>query len=147
VATNQVAARWPLPGCEHPHGLAIDPSRRRLFVSCMNAVMVVMDADSGRIAATLPIGAGTDAAAFDPARHRIFSSNGRDGTISVINEIDAEHFAPLTTIKTRLTGRTMGIDTATGDLFVPAGEALPAKPHQRPRIKPGSLELLVLEPQ
>ncbi|MGC8020665.1 YncE family protein, partial [Salmonella enterica] len=67
-ATNRIAARWPLPDCESPHGLAIDPLAHRLFVSCLNQVLNVVDSQSGQIVATLPIGKGSDAVVFDPKR-------------------------------------------------------------------------------
>ncbi len=75
TATNQVDAHWPIPGCTSPHGLAIDTASHRLFVSCVNAVMTVVNADTGAVLATLPIGKGTDGAAFDPKRKLAFSSN------------------------------------------------------------------------
>mgnify|MGYP003694424207 CR=1 FL=1 len=57
--------RWPLAGCEEPSGLAIDTKKRRLFVGCGNKVMPVVDANTGKILATIPIGDGVDATAFD----------------------------------------------------------------------------------
>jgi len=74
--TNKVDARWPIPTCTSPHGLAIDATTRRLFASCVNGVMLAIDADSGKVIASLPIGQYTDAASFDPVRKLIFSSNG-----------------------------------------------------------------------
>ena len=66
TATNKVDARWPIPGCTNPHGLAIDTKAQRLFASCVNSVLTVVNAQSGAVVATLPIGKGTDGAAFDP---------------------------------------------------------------------------------
>src|SRR5262249_26710467 len=86
TATNKVDAHWPIPGCTSPHGLAMDTRASRLFVSCVNQVLTVVNARSGAVVATLPIGAGTDGAAFDPMRKLVFSSNF-DGTISVIREV------------------------------------------------------------
>ena len=79
TATNRVDAHWPVPGCTSPHGLAIDKAAHRLFPTCLNAVMNVVDTDSGKVVASLPIGQGTDGAAFDPKRKLVFSSN-YDGT-------------------------------------------------------------------
>ena len=86
TATNEVDAHWPIPNCTSPHGLAIDSDAHRLFSSCENNVLVVIDADAGTIIAKLPIGARSDGAAFDPKRKLIFSSNG-DGTLSVISPL------------------------------------------------------------
>jgi YVTN family beta-propeller protein len=151
--TNAIDARWPMPGCTGAHGLAIDTAGRRLFSSCANKVMTVLDTTSGAVVATLPIGQGTDAAAFDPARKRAFSANG-DGTLTVVAEKGPRDFAVAGTVPTRVTGRTMGIDPATGRLFVAAADIDPKAPVApgpngrpgRPRPIPGSLKLLFLDP-
>lgn len=149
--TNKIAAHWAMPACTKPRGLAIDPKNRRLFATCANSVMVVVDADSGSNIATLPIGNMTDGAAFDPVRNLVFSSNG-DGTLSVIKETDAQTFAALDTIKTSPGARTMTIDQETGRLFLVAADVAkidpPAKAGGRPHIVyvPNSLKLLYLDP-
>jgi YVTN family beta-propeller protein len=154
VGTNRVDARWPMPGCVAPHGLAMDVANHRLFSSCANAVLEVVNADSGAVIATLPIGRGTDAAAFDPKRHLIFSSNGVDGTLSIIQERDANTFKSLGDIKTAPAGRTMGVDPDTGRLYVVGAEFAEPPPPTAPgevaslrvKIVPGSLKLLFLDP-
>jgi YVTN family beta-propeller protein len=120
TATNQVDATWPIPQCEAPHGLAIDTATHRLFSSCENGRLVVVNADSGVTVAALPIGQGTDAAAFDPTRKLIFSSNGMDGTLSVIREVDANTFVPAGTVNTALSARTMSVDRVSGRIFLAA---------------------------
>ncbi len=145
---NSVAARWPLPDCTKPHGLAIDPALQRLFVSCLNNVLMVVDAQSGKVISTRPIGSGTDAAAFDPVRKLVFSSNGRDGTISVIHELDDQTYVAAGTISTAVSARTMAVDPASGRLYVAAADVAagqaPGVAH--PAIVPGSLKLLFLDP-
>lgn len=115
--TNSVVARWPVAPCDRPTGLAIDTVSRRLFSSCENALMMVVDADNGKIVASLPIGKGTDAAAFDPRRKLAFSSN-RDGTLSVIQENDPDNFTVLGPVKTEPGARTMAVDPVTGRIFL-----------------------------
>src|ERR1700720_4195982 len=61
----EVKSRWPLAPCQEPSGLAMDRKNRRLFVGCDNQMMAVVDADSGKVIATPPIGEGVDATAFD----------------------------------------------------------------------------------
>ena len=147
TASNTVTARWPVPDCKSPHGLAVDPARHRVFTSCVNGRLDILDTQSGREVASMPIGLGTDSAAFDPVRRRIFSSNGRDGTISVIQEVDADTYRPLPSVKTQLSARTMAVDTSTGRLFVAAADVDPAGPTTgRPRFLPGTLKLLVFDP-
>jgi YVTN family beta-propeller protein len=148
---NKVEARWVMPACKRPRGLAIDLQTRRLFSTCANNVLVVVDADNGTNIATVPIGNGSDGAAFDPIRKLIFSSNG-EGTLSVIQEKDAQNFAPAEAIKTVPGARTMAIDPATGRLFLVAADIAktdpPATPGGRPHITfvPNSLKLLYVDP-
>ena len=153
TATNRVDARWPVPGCESPHGLAIDKAAHRLFPTCLNAVMNVVDTDSGKVVASLPIGQGTDGAAFDPKRKLIFSSN-YDGTLSIIREQGSDHYVALGSIKTQISGKNMDIDPATGRLYVVAADVDPAAPvppskngrMARRTLLPGTVKLLFLDP-
>ena len=157
TATNQVDATWPIPQCEAPHGLAVDTARHRLFSSCENQRLVVVNADTGATVATLPIGRGTDAAAFDPTRKLIFSSNGMDGTLSVIREVDANTFVPAGTITTALSARTMSVDPVSGRVFLVAADTTPqamaaaraarmAGRHGPSPFTRGSFELLFFDP-
>jgi YVTN family beta-propeller protein len=153
TATNQVDAHWPIPDCTSPHGLAIDTKAQRLFVSCVNSVLTVVNAQNGAVVATLPIGAGTDGAAFDPVRKLVFSSNF-DGTISVIREVSPDKYQPLDSIKTQITGKNMTIDPASGRLYVTVADIDPNAPVPpgangrpgRPRPLPGSVKVLFLDP-
>lgn len=148
VRSNQVDARWPVSNCKSPHGLAIDREARRLFSSCVNNVLVVLNIDSGALVATLPIGAGTDAAAFDPHRKLIFSSNGRDGTLSVIEEKDPQSYVPVATVKTLVSARTMDLDPQSGRIYLVAADVAPgASAGGKRSIVPGSLRLLFLDPK
>jgi YVTN family beta-propeller protein len=150
--TNSVTAHFPMQGCERPHGIAVDAQSRRVFATCVNKVMIVVDADKGTNIATVPIGSGSDGAVLDPVRKRIISSNG-EGTISVIVEKDADHFVSLGEVSTAKSARTMAIDPVSGRLFLPAADIdrvePSATPGGRPRTiyKKGSLKLLVLVPQ
>lgn len=146
---NQVDAHWPLKGCLKPHGLAIDRQTHRLFASCANKVMAVVDADSGAVLALLPIGEGTDFAEFDPARKWAFSSNG-DGTLSVIAEEGANSFRALAPVVTAYGARTMAIDPKTGRLFLVtldfSVDEKAADARHRYTAKPGTAKLLILDP-
>ena len=149
--TNKVTAHWPIPQCTSPHGLAIDPRSRRLFTSCENNVLLALDADNGKVVASLPIGARTDGAAFDPVRKRIFSSNG-DGTLTVIAEKSADSFEVLANVQTKRGARTMTLDPKSGRLYLVAGEtqineaAAPTDFRHRFTVVPGTAKLLFLDP-
>lgn len=151
VRSDRADAHWPMPACERPHGLAMDRLTRRLFSSCANKVLVVVNSDDGSIVATLPIGAGTDAAGFDPKRNLVFSSN-REGTLSVIAEKSPVDFVPLAPVRTEFGGRTMAVDPESGRIFLVTADFTlnPAASAEDPRhryvITPGSVRLLFLDP-
>ena len=149
--TDKIIARWDLPGCEGPTGVAVDPKTRRVFVSCENQKLAVADADSGKIIAMLPIGKGSDAIRFDQRTKLLFSSNF-DGTLSIIQEQDAQHFVSLAALKTGIGARTMELDPVTGALFLVTADLLsigppaPGKHQPTCKFKPNTLRLLVYQP-
>ncbi len=109
---------------------------------------MVMDANNGRVISKLPIGRGSDAVAFDANRGRVFSSNGADGTISVYQQSPRDQYSLLETIKTAVSGRTMDVDPKSGRLFVAAAETdSNLVPGSRPKVRPSSLKLLIIDPQ
>lgn len=145
--TAAITARWPIPDCKSPHGLAVDATRGRVFVGCVNAKMMVVDARTGRVVAELPIGLGNDAVAFDPIRRRVFSSNGRDGTISVYAQVSPDKYEAMARITTAVSARTMAADQKSGRLFVVAADTDPsATPGGRPRIRPGTVRMMIFDP-
>ena len=145
-----IEARWPLKGCEDPTGLAMDVERRRLFVGCSNKVMTVVDASNGTVVATLPIGAGCDATAFDPQTHLAFSSNG-DGTLTVIGPTAPDGYAVLQNVATKPGARTMALDPRRQRIYLvtanygPRPAATAQEPHPSPRSLPGTFTLIVVE--
>ena len=147
--TLAVKAHWSIAPCEEPSGLAIDRAHRRLFAVCGNALMAVVDADNGKVVATVPIGQGTDAAAFDPRTQLAFSSNG-EGSITVVHEDAPDRFSVVETVPTQRGARTMTIDPTTGTLYTvtaefgPTPEATADRPRPRPPMLPDSFTLLVL---
>jgi DNA-binding beta-propeller fold protein YncE len=148
-----VKATWPLPGCANPTGLALDSAHHRLFSVCQNQVMAVTDALSGKQAARVVIGKGSDAAAFDSDLGLVFSANGLDGTLTVIHEDSPDEYRVLATVTTQVSARTMALDPATHRIFLAAaklGATPPAteeQPHPRPSIVPDSFAILVAQPK
>jgi DNA-binding beta-propeller fold protein YncE len=116
--TLKVLHRWSVPACEGPSGLSMDRAHRRLFSACDNETMAVIDADSGRVVATLPTGAGTDASLFDPATGDAFASAGGCGTLTVIHEDSPDHFRVLANVPTASGARTMALDEKTHDVLL-----------------------------
>lgn len=151
LKTNLADAHWPMPACLKPHGLAIDRAHMRLFASCGNGIMTVLNAETGAVLADLPIGQGTDFAEFDAARGLAFSSN-RDGTLSIVAEKSPDSFVVLPAAKTEPGARTMAVDSKTGRIYLVTAD-MTENPgvsetdyHHRYTIKPGSVRLLVMEP-
>jgi DNA-binding beta-propeller fold protein YncE len=145
-----VVASWKLTGCEEPSGLAMDLKSRRLFSGCGNKVMAVTNADTGKVIATIPIGQGVDANGFDPETQLAFSSNGRDGNLTVVHEDSPDKFSVVENAATQKFARTMALDTNTHNVYLVTAEIEeipPAKEGDRPqrKMKPGTFTLLVME--
>jgi YVTN family beta-propeller protein len=146
----KVKGRWSLAPCEEPTGLAIDRAHRRLFAACANKMMVVVDADSGKVVTTLPIGQGPDGAAFDADRQLAFSPNGRDGTVTVIREVAPDKFEVVQTVETAKSARTIDLDPRSHKLYLVAAQFGPPpsptaeQPRPRPPMVPGTFEVLVV---
>ena len=148
--TGKVDARWPISDCAGPHGLAVDPVGKRLFSTCTNSKMMVIDATDGRIVSEVAIGKGSDAAAFDPKRKLAFSSNG-EGTLSVVRADAGGKYVSQGEITTQPLARTMTVDPDSGRIFMLAGErievdAKATDPRKRYSVRPGSASLLFLDP-
>jgi DNA-binding beta-propeller fold protein YncE len=143
-----VTATWPLAPCESPAGLAIDGAHRRLFAGCHNKIMAVVDADSGKVVASPPIGVGVDADQFDPGTGFAFSSNG-SGSLSVIHEDSPDRFTAVEDVPTQAGARTMAIDTKTHQVFLvtaqftPPPAPTPDNPHPRGGMVPDSFVVLI----
>jgi len=112
--------RWSLAPCEYPSGLSMDRKNRRLFSVCDNQMMAVMDANTGKVVATPPIGQGVDASVFDPYTQNAFASNG-EGTLTVVHEDSADKFTTVDTVPTRFGARTMTLDTKTHNILLVTG--------------------------
>jgi YVTN family beta-propeller protein len=144
-----IVARFPLGACTHPAGLSIDQVHRRLFPSCSGRLGVV-DADSGKVIALLPTGAGTDATRFDPATGLAFASNGRAATLTVVHEDTPNSFRVVQNAATETGARTMALDPQTGDVFLVTAQVQinpnAATFRDRYHVIPGTFALLVMAP-
>lgn len=151
AAGMKVTRRWSLAPCEAPTGLAIDRAHHRLFSGCHSKVMAISDATAGKMIATLPIGAGVDAAAYDPGTALAFASNG-DGTLTVVHEDTPDKFHVVADVKTKVGARTMAVDERTHRVYLvtadfgPAPAATPEHPRPRPPMLPGTFVLITGEP-
>ena len=118
--TLKVLHHWPLAPGKTATALAFDPQTRRLFAGCRGGqLMVVLDADTGKVITTAPIGERVDAAAFDPATKLVFQSTG-GGTIAVFHQDSPDKYTLLENVVTSPGSKTLGLDPKTHRLFVPA---------------------------
>ena len=145
----QVKNRFPIGVAKTPTGLAYDAKTKRLFIGCRNEPkMVVMDAVSGKVITSLPIGRGVDFAAFDPQAKLIFFSCS-EGVLNIFREKSANDYEDAGPVKTQPSARTMAFDPKTRKIFLSAAEIVesPATtPGGRPQrtVKPGSFVVLVV---
>ena len=145
----EVKARWPLAPCEEPSGLAIDRKNRRLFSGCGNKLMSVVDADSGKLVTTLPIGDGVDANAFDSETGLAFASCG-EGVLTVVHEDSPDKFSVVENVPTQRGARTMTLDPEKHRVFLVTAKFGPPpaptaqQPHPWPSILPDTFVVIVM---
>jgi DNA-binding beta-propeller fold protein YncE len=137
----EVKSRWSLAPGEKPSGLAMDRAKRRLYSTCGNQKMIIMDADSGKVLGTAEIGKGTDACAFDPGVGLAFSSN-RDGTLTVVEEKPEGKWKAVANVKTQEGSKTMALDTKTHNILLAGARFKPGA--GRRTVEPDSFVVLVV---
>jgi YVTN family beta-propeller protein len=114
-----VKSRWPIAPGTDPVGLGMDRGKRRLFCSCRNDKMVILDADSGKVLDSVAIGKGTDACVFDVDKHLAFSSN-KDGTLTVVGEQPGSDgkYRVVDNVMTQVGAKTMALDPKTHNIYL-----------------------------
>jgi YVTN family beta-propeller protein len=146
--THAVLSHWPIAPGEEASGMAIDTAQHRLFLGCGNERMAMMDYTNGRIVATVPIGSGVDANAFDPGTQLAFASCG-DGTVTIAHEDAPDKLTVVQTLHTEPRARTMTLDPLTHKIYLASAKfEAPAEPpaagqRSRPKMVPGSFKILV----
>jgi DNA-binding beta-propeller fold protein YncE len=152
--TMKEIARWPIDPCESPTGLDLDRAHNRLFAGC-SKTSVVVDAKTGKVVATVPVGNGVDAAAFDPGTQLAFAPNGGDGTVTIIHEDSPDKFTVVGTAESRVRGRTLALDPKTHRIYVSFAKFGPVPADSSARVGrgrsrapmiPNSFAVVVLEP-
>ncbi len=143
--TLRITERWSVAPGKSPSGMAMDRAHHRLFIGCRNKLLVVMDARSGRVVQTLPIGGHVDTTYFDPATGTVFNSCG-DGTLSVVHEDSPNRYHVVENAGTEWGARTMAFDPETGRVFLSTARFYPAPAgakHRREGV-PGTFHVLVM---
>ena len=143
--TFKVENRWSIAPGEAPTGLAIDTKTKRLFAGCDNKLLMVIDANTGKVVTKLPIGDGCDGVAFDSKTSTIYTSNG-EGTMTVIKETAANDFKVVANVPTKRGARTIAVDDQTHTLFLPtANFETSTVANERPKMIPGTFQVLVVQ--
>jgi YVTN family beta-propeller protein len=143
--TFKVLNRWSIAPGEGPTGLAFDKETKRLFAGCEKLLMVI-DATNGKVIDKIVIGDGCDGVAFDATTKNIFTSNGSDGTLTIVHEESADKFVVIENVKTKKGARTIALDNQTHLIYLPTAEFEAAIPDQkgRPKMVPGTFQILVV---
>ncbi len=144
LRARKVIDHWPVAPGGSPVGLSLDKKHHRLFIGCRKPQkMIVMSATDGKVLADLPIGAGVDATKVNGSE--AFASCG-DGTLAVISEFADGKFQVAQTVNTARGAKTLGLDSASGKIYLPTFDFEDAKPATaaRPKAKPGTFKILVL---
>jgi YVTN family beta-propeller protein len=151
TAKREVIARWPLAPGDGPSGIALDAAHHRLFATCHNKMMVMLDTNTGKVIANVPIGAGVDGCAFDDSTQFAFASCG-DGTTTIAKEETPTKLTVAQVLKTEPGARTMALDPTTRRIYLPTAQFAPAPSPSpgaspaRPSIVPNTLKLLIYAP-
>ena len=141
--THAVVERWPIAPGEEASGMAFDADNHRLFLGCDNKLMVMMDSESGKVLASVPIGEGVDANAFDPGTKLAFASCG-EGTTTIAREEGPDKLTVVQVLATQRGARTMVLDPATHKIYLATAKMeAPAEGERRGKIIPGTFKILV----
>jgi YVTN family beta-propeller protein len=146
----KVTGTWSLAPCSAPSGLAIDVPHHRLFSVCDNNSMAIVDSQSGKVAATVPIGEGADAVAYDGGNGLVFSSNGESGNLTIVHQDSADHYRVQQTLSTMLGARTLALDLANHRVYTVSAKlghkaaVTKENPKPKPQVLPDSFVVLVI---
>jgi len=114
----KVIKNYPLAPGGGPTGITLDDKNHRAFSVCReNKGLEVVDVMSGKVVATVPIGTGVDAVAYDPETKLIFCSNG-DGTTTIVKQESADKYSVAQTLKTQNRAKTLALDTKTHKIYL-----------------------------
>jgi DNA-binding beta-propeller fold protein YncE len=116
--TNQVAGRYDTPGCDHPHGLLIEPKQNQAFIACENnARLAVFSFKTMQVSSTYPVGNGPDVMAFDPELHRLYVAS-ESGILSIFDQ-QGDRIAKLEDIRVDPSAHTVAVDPHSHRVYLP----------------------------
>jgi YVTN family beta-propeller protein len=138
VKTWKATASWPVAPCEGPTGIAYDKTTNRIFSGC-SKTSVVVDAETGKVVASIPNGTRVDALGWDPAKKLIYIPNGGEGNVTVVHQDSADKYSVVGTVATFAGAKTITVDssTHTAYLFQPERGPVPPPAAGAPPPEPG----------
>jgi DNA-binding beta-propeller fold protein YncE len=145
---HKAVSTWPIAPGEEASGMAFDAQNQRLFLGCGNKLMVMMDSETGKVVASVPIGQGVDATKFDSGTKLAFCSCG-DGTVTIAHEDSPDKLTVVQTLKTEPRARTMALDPKTHKIYLASARFGAASDQPsggkkgRPNVVPGTFKVLV----
>jgi DNA-binding beta-propeller fold protein YncE len=98
---------WALPnGHAANFPMVLDEANRRVFIGTRKpSRLTVLDMDSGKVVASLPTAGDMDDMFFDADRKRVYVAGG-EGYLSVVQQVDADHYTDMGKFPTALGTRT-----------------------------------------
>jgi hypothetical protein len=140
---HMVISKWGLDWTFGNYPMALDEGERRLFVGCrIPARHVILDTNSGRVVAKLPVVGDMDDLFFDPTRHLIYVIGG-EGAVDIFRMDDPNHYDHVGRTNTAAGARTGLFVSGLDRLFV----AVPHRGSQAAKllvyqiVKPGVSDL------
>ncbi len=119
--------KWELNGAKANYPMALDEDNHRLFVVTRRPpLVIVLDTDTGKEVARVPVGGSCDDVYFDAERKRIYSLGG-EGFISAVQQNDPNHYTLITNIPTTVGVRTGVFFGTSLYVGVPAAGLEPAQ--------------------
>jgi DNA-binding beta-propeller fold protein YncE len=154
--TLTVKNTWSAKPCERGYGAAFDAAHRRLFIACQGAmpVGVVMNADTGKVVATMPIGSGSDGVAYDAGTGDVFftcrdAGDGKSGVMNIFHEDSPDKYTKVADVKYFYGARTVALDPKTHHIFsvgATKNDAVaPTAQNKNPRPRPDPTTFSIVE--
>jgi len=147
----KVMETWSTAPCQAPSSMDMDRAHSRIIIGCRGAgMMIAVDAATGKVVASNPIGAGVDAAEFDPRTGLAYFSTGADGALWFFRQKTPDQYELVEKVPTQAGARTMAVDRKTGRVYVAGAELgprpapSPGNPRGRPPVIPGTFSVLVI---
>jgi DNA-binding beta-propeller fold protein YncE len=129
---RSVTQTWPITAAKENVPMQYDESTHRLFVVTRKpSKLVVVNTDTGKEIANLPVADYVDDLSYDAAHHRLYiPAGGGDGAITVVEQSGADDYQVIATIPTKPGAKTAKLVPELNRYFV----GVPAKDKQEAQI-------------